>query len=369
MTSPGTRPLVCTMLLVAFLLSSPAAAVKINVTPDTWIDLHLLIQPTAQLRYEPSAPPTFKPDFFVRRTRFVLGGQITRWVSFFAETDMPDWGKGGDWTAASFFVQDAYLSVNLHRGFGIYGGMLLIPFVHNAAQGATTLHTLDYHSLMVKYPAGSNKVWRDNGVLLRGLLGGDHLDYRVAITRGVAKAADKTLDPSDHVVPRFSGRFAVNLFDAEDTFFLGGTYLGAKKVVSFGVAFDTQPSAFGDGYHYYAFGADAFIDLPLRHKLRLSGQMDFVYYGGEKNPDRGIGFFGDLGLAIGKWEPLISWDYFRPTGSDDLVQQIFGVHAGCNWWMLDHAFNLKLDIGLVKNKGVEASKIALINTLQAQLFF
>ena len=40
--------------------------------------------------------------------------------------------------------------------------------------------------------------------------------------------------------PRFSGRLAFNFFDAEEGFFLGGTYLGKKKILSLGFAYDAH---------------------------------------------------------------------------------------------------------------------------------
>jgi len=349
------------LLLLTLLAPADAWSIKLPLKPDTFLDFHLLLQPWMQLRQDLGARPQLQNDFFVRRARLMLGGQVTKWVSFFAETDQPNWGKGGDWKTSTFYMQDAFINLNLHEAFVIDGGMLIIPFIHQARQGATTLHTLDYHTDLIKYPKDSTKVWRDMGVQLRGLLARKTIAYHVAVTNGVGNTPKDT--------PRVSGRIGINFLDAEDTsFFFGGTYLGAKKLLSVGAAFDVQQGAFGEGTSYYAFGGDVFLDLPLRHKRRVSGQLDVAYYGGEKNPDKGIGFLFDLGYAIGNWEPMVVVDWFRPDGADELKAQLLGIHGGLAWWVMGHSVNLKLDIGFVKQPGVEMWRTPTVITLGSQLY-
>jgi hypothetical protein len=420
------RAVLAALVLVPLLVSSTAQAVKVEVDKDTFLDLHLLLQPWVQLRHNDPAdaasiaanPNDFQAklqrtfgDFYVRRTRFVIGGQVTKWVSFFAETDMPNWGKGGNWnptdrhthdvtiagtptTTSAFggsgpmYIQDAYLQFNIHEAFNIVGGMILTPFIHNGAQGATSLHTLDYHADLMKYPNNTNKVWRDNGVMFRGFLFKKHLDYRISITNGVndgttmvaATATAPAVVARTGECPRFSGRLQYNFFDAEEGFFLAGTYLGKKKILSLGFAYDAQPKVYGwDKGTYWALGGDVFVDLPMG-KNRLSGQLNFVGYGGDNNPTRGKGMLFDLGYAIGKWEPIVALDWYRPevkkfTASSSymninsgLDSDLFGAHLGLNWWFLGHTANVKLDVGFIKNYGVEVKNSATVVTLQTQLY-
>lgn len=353
------------LLPLLALTLAPAATLAATLRPVSGVELevHYLLQTQATLGNDPDAGQGLEPDFFIRRSRIILKGRASRWISFFMETDQPNWGKGGDWQDVPFFVQDAFFSANLHRALIIDAGMLLVPFVHQARQGAANLLTLDYHSALIRYPAGSHKVWRDGGVEVRGLVG--PLDYRVALTRGVG-ASDR---------PRVSGRLAYNLLDPEEGFFLGGTYLGAKRVLSLGLAADGQQDAFGDDRHYLALGADLFVDLPLGRR-RLSGQIDVVSYRGDENVDGGAGGWArtnagtglllDLGLAFGPLEPLLALDWFRPRGAAALRDQLLGLHAGLSWWVQGHTFNIKLDLGLVKPEGQERAAPTLL--LQAQLF-
>lgn len=414
MAATAVRTVLAALVLIPLLSSSPAQAVKIEVEKDTFLDLHLLLQPWVQLRHNDpndqasiAANPNDFPktlqrtfgDFYVRRTRFVLGGQITKWVSFFAETDMPNWGKGGNWSTlerhnhsitggatgnsvggSPMFIQDAYIHLNIHEAFNIVGGMILTPFVHNASQGATSLHTLDYHVDLMKYPAQMNKVWRDNGVMFRGFLFKKRLDYRIAITNGVndgttmiaATATAPAVVARTGECPRFSGRLQYNLFDAEEGFFLAGTYLGKKKVVSFGFAYDVQPSVYGKDNAYWAMGGDVFVDLPMG-KNRLSGQVNVLGYGGDTNPNRGVGMLADVGYAIGRWEPLVAFDWYRPknepyTTVSRFSNDFFGSHLGLNWWFRGHTANFKLDVGFLKYPGVEINNSATVVTLQTQIY-
>ncbi len=350
------RLLAAVLALSALVPAGSAGAVRIEASEDVFVDVGYLLQPYVVLSNDPAASPAFTSDFYIRRSRIMLGGQVSPFVSFHMETDMPDWGKGGDWSHPTFFVQDALVSFNVHEAFKVSLGMLLIPFVHQAKQGASSLHTLDYHGALLRYPAG--KVRRDNGVEFRGILAGGKLDYRVAITNGVTG--------TPHDIPRFSGRLAVNLADAESGLFYGGTYLGTKKVVSFGAAFDVQPEAFGGADAYYAFGGDFFMDVPMGAN-RLSGQVDYVYYGGSANPDAGMGVMFDLGYAFGRLEPIVALDWFMPRGAASADDHIFGGHVGLNWWLVGHRANIKLDLGIVKEGGEAMGDAARVMTIQTQL--
>ena len=406
------RYFACAAALTVVAVSSPAGAVKLKVADDTFINVRLLLQPWIELKNDPTVTATnpnltdFTNDYFLRRTRVLFGGQVTKWVSFFMETDMPNWGRRGNWSVISsakdattgamtsvnevtgFFVQDAYVSIDLHESFHVAAGMLMLPFVHFSRQSAANLHTLDYHSTLLRYPTSGDKVWRSTGVEVRGLLLKKKIDYRIAMTNGVADKTQMVAATYDSAgvqitpavmsntndAPRVTGRVAYNFFDAEEGFFLGGTYLGKKKILSVGFAFDAQPGVFGsslDGAKrpYYAIGGDVFLDYPLRSNLRLSGQVDVVYYGGEDNPKRGFGMAMDIGFAIGKFEPLIGFDYFKGPDASELEDQYLGIHPAFNYWLAGHNANIKLDLGIVKREKVTMDQATLVATIQMQLFF
>lgn len=369
--------------LVTCALAGPVHAIDIRSSEETFLKINLLMQPWIALTNDPQSDTDLASDFFLRRTRLILSGQVVSGVGFFFETDNPNWGKGGNYTP-DLYIQDAFVTFDLGEHHKLDLGMLLPPFVHQARQGATNLHTLDYHGDVIKFPK-PNKAWRDMGVELRGLVLDHQLDYRLSITNGKVGATDD--------IPRFSARVAWNFFDAEEANFLGGTYLGKKKVLSIGIAADTQPDIVAGGETYYALGADVFWDIPLGDD-RVSGQVDLVHYRGldgkvpqldtngqpvvdaAGNPvlvdaltdTTGTGVLFDCGYAFGKWEPLVALAWFHPEGAD-FQGDLLGVHLGLNYWMEGHAANVKLDLGLVKAAGRDFGDATRSLTLQTQLLF
>ena len=167
-------------------LSSSAQAAYTIGTDETYLKIGGLLQ--ARLELTENGAPNEKDlgtEFYIRRMRILFYGQINKWVNFFVETDNPNFGKNADFTPR-MFIQDAYLELNLHSAIQIDVGMVLMPFSHHGYQGATSLMGLDYHGAMFKYVPGSHFIWRDYGVLVRGMPVGKWFEYRVGVFNGYA---------------------------------------------------------------------------------------------------------------------------------------------------------------------------------------
>jgi Phosphate-selective porin O and P len=266
-------------------------------------------------------------EFFLRRIRLMMFGQVNEHVNFFIETDNPNLGKGGNW-GGSMFIQDAYVELNLHDAFQLDAGLLLVPFSHHGMQGATSLIGLDYMSSVIRYTPGSNKVWRDGGLMVRGMVADNHLEYRLGVFNGVrgngtpvaqtvedatgtttASWTEATDPRNPKDVPRLAARITANVFDAEGGpgaggMFYDGLYLketpegliSPKMILSFGASVDWQKDAivsFGPApttlnageretnkSSYLALAGDAFWDLPLDSAklMSLNGQVNVYYY-------------------------------------------------------------------------------------------
>jgi hypothetical protein len=351
--------------------AKPAEAVKIGVNDDYFVKLNFLTQPQFQITAPTDGETPVEWGFYLRRTRILLGGQVSKWVVFFMETDISNWGKGGDWKP-DFIVQDAFVTFQIHDAFRISTGMLLLPFTHHFRQSAVSLVTLDYHVALAKYPSGSHAVWRDMGIEFGGVVLDGHLDYRVAVTNGTP-LGHKTTDAVTGLTtidfarpPRFTGRIGTNILDPDAGFFYGGTSLGKKKVMSGGFSFDVQPDAFGSGSHYYALAGDVVLDMPINDILRISGQAAFLHYGGEDNPTGGTGFMFDFAVGIKNFQPVVLMvDWFRPTASTDFDTDHFEAHYGAGWFIHGHNANVKLDIAVIRSMAV----LSVRGTVQTQLFF
>jgi len=410
-------------------LERPTATVDSqSVTPPPATRLFkpgLLLQTWARVEDAP-AVDDFDTRFtlFIRRIRILLSGQINDYINYFAETDNPNFGKYGDFSP-NMFIQDAWVELNLAREFQLDIGMLLIPLSHHGMQGATTLNALDYHSRLIRYPAG--KVWRDMGAMVRGLLFDDLLEYRLAVTNGVhpnttpkTNASDETYptDPRNPKEwPRFTARLTVNAFEPEGVptvagFFYKGIHLketpqgiiSSKKVLSLGGSIDWQRGAnvsmreetqgvweFDEIRDYFSAAADIYADIPLSQDKRfaVTGQIDFYYYNhgerdapsfygldGNKNLYSGVGLATELGLRYDAIEPIINFDWFNsskmPEGSESIGDYL-AIYGGINYFWMAHAMSFKLEVGAQKEpreyEGEIIDEFAPFGTFQSQFIF
>jgi len=376
----GSKLLVfCSLLLAA----GNAQAVKVQLSDEAFLDLHVLLQPQAQAREAGSATgQDVGFDFYLRRARLILAGNVTRNISFFVDTDAPNFGKGGNFNL-DLFVQDAFVSFTVVREFAVDAGLIIAPLTHHTLQSAVSLNTLDYHAFLVKYPAGSNKVWRDAGVQVRGLVLDDKLQYRLGAFGGVRgqsgrlDAAGNALpDVNPGSIPRFAGQLRLNVLDPEADFFFGGTYLRKKKVLSFGLAGDFQPKVAAVGSEvndYVALGGDVFLDLPLFEASELVFQANAInYWQGDLSPATGLALFAE---ASWRWKwvgPVVSYERFvSKTGAGHL--QAF--HLGLNFWISGYGANVKADLAFEQDCAAQKktrladTRTLAVFTVQTQMFF
>ncbi len=380
---------VASVFAVCFGLAGSAhAAYKIG-TDETYLKIGGLLQ-TQFVVTEEGAPngKDVGTEFYIRRMRLMFYGQLNKWVNFFVETDNPNFGKNADFTP-KMFIQDAYLEVNLHSAIQIDVGMLLMPFSHHGYQGATSLMGLDYHVPLFKYAPGGSFVWRDYGVMLRGMPLGKWFEYRVGVYNGVhgKKAVDVTDETTGDVLykemadprnakdlPRFVGRLVFNVFEQEGGPGVGGMFndglyirktpvgiVSTRKVLAIGFSADWQPdvnvtwddvpmapAAGADpeerGFKsedYYAFAGDVFLDLPLgpQNIMSLNGQVNFMYYnhGNRSNPNAyynvegdaraytGYGILSEIGFRYDLYQPLFIVDWYESEGAYDANRTVDGV--------------------------------------------
>ena len=100
--------------------------VKFSFGENMWLGLHYLLQARADFVEETSGESWGK-NFYLRRSRIILKGQITDYISFFMETDDFNIGKGGNSTsgANNIFTQDAFITFKIVDEFKISGGLIL----------------------------------------------------------------------------------------------------------------------------------------------------------------------------------------------------------------------------------------------------
>ncbi len=347
-------------------------------------------------------------DFFLRRARLMVWGSVTKELSYFAETDEPNLGKGGNFNtgagSAFSFIQDAFLTYSFNPAYRIDVGLFLVPLSHHTLEGATSLNALDYHSDQIRFPTG--RAFRDTGIQFRGLALQDHLHYRLAITEGVRNSAlvvttagtpappHSVLNPGS--VPRFSAQIRGNILGSEPDFFFKGIYFSEKPIVSVGIGGDWQSEAvFKLNHHhgdYAALSGDVFVEYPLTAKDEVIGKLNYFYYAqgndsltvpvmvdgmsvnstiavpGATNVVQGSSSaYAEVGFRHDFIEPLAYLEVFKARKD---AQSILAPHVGVNFWVMKHNFNLKTDVGYRRTElKAQPPKKDILWTTQAQVFF
>jgi hypothetical protein len=414
--------------LVVLLAAASSPAVQTLGTDDNHIKIGGLLQAWAVSQEDGAPNHGTETDFYVRRIRLMLFGKVSQRVSFFIDTDSPNLGKGGDWSGR-MFIQDAYVEYEAHEALQIAGGMLLLPFSHHGMQGATTLLGVDYHAALLRYPHASNLVWRDAGLMVRGMPFGSVLEYRVGLFNGIrgnTKPESKTAttedgtdlawreptdprNPSD--APRVTARLTLNLFDPEGGpgvagMFYDGIYLeprpeglvSPKTVVAFGGSVDWQKDAnvtwdaipatgvrgVAERSDYLAAAGDVFWDIPVGPEkiMSVNGQINFFafdhgarglgsvsYYDGVPAASRlysGWGVAAEAGFRYDIVQPIVRYDRFTASDTEGDLGAYQAVAGGINAWLSGHTASLKMQIGAETEHG---GKWLANGTLQAQLMF
>lgn len=273
-------------------------------------------------------------NVFARRVRFMVGGKLNDKLAVFAETDIPNLGKGastGNKVDNTMLLQDLVLTYTVRSEFKLDAGMLLVPASHNGLQSAASLLPVDYGAYsFLQSDTTKSKVGRDYGVLARGYLADRHFEYRAGLFQGNRG--------TDSQAP-FRGAFRVAYypFESDTGLFYAGTTLGKRRLWSIGAGGDMQRD-------YTTWSADVFVDQPVPGGDGLTLQADFTRYdGGDMFPSLPrqdvILVEGGYYLHQLKVSPFVQYtsrDFDVASRADETR-----LGGGLAWWDNGHKFNVK----------------------------
>jgi hypothetical protein len=268
-------------------------------------------------------------NLFIRRIRLITGGQVTKNVTFFIETDAPNLGRASATknSTPSVIVQDAFASFSApHNYFILDAGLMFVPFSRNSIQSAATLLPIDYgaNTFTQSTPTQSS-TGRDTGFQARGYLAQQRLEYRAGVFQGAR-------EPGSNNAFRYAGRVQFNFLDPEVGFFYTGTYLGKKRIVAIGAAFDRQSD-------YRAYDVDGFVDLPMWHGA-ITGQFNYNRFDGRSflAIPRQNTYLAEAGFFIRavKGTPFVQWTNRDPT-SAALADEDRTAIGAAYWWAAHNA--------------------------------
>ncbi len=233
-------------------------------------------------------------DLFFRRNRLTVqvhgtdkyGAMVQ--LEYVGERNVDDLVVS-DSPGTDFSVLDAYFMADFSNEFRIYAGKQKIQLTRENLEDCFVPLTLD-RSLFIY----TLKHSRDTGVVFWGNLPNIKSQYRVEVSKG----NDGNGAPQSSLM--YTARFHVSLWDPEYAYGYKGTYLGKKKVLTFGVGGQFEPGAvYSDtiahtgSKNYYAWTADAFMEYPLTNgtsAVTLSGaylktDFDGAYEGSNPDPN------------------------------------------------------------------------------------
>lgn len=365
---PAPFRLLSLLALAALLSASPAVAAKIPIGDEATLNISLLLQPQLQLIKDGAPVGDVGTDLYLRRVRLLVFGNVTQRLSFFVETDQPNFGKDGNFDVA-LFMQDAFISYEFVDKLFVDAGFIIAPLSRHNLQGAIALNTVDFHSSLIRFTPGVGKVWRDVGVQLRGFAG--PVGFRAAIlngAEGVRKPDAPTVNPDD--LPRVVAHARWNFFTREEDLFFQGIYFDDKPRLSVGAGVDYQPSAVATatGVHdSFAAATDVFLDLPLAgDRAVVFNTGVFHYRQGFDSPLSGTGFYSEFGWRIGQLEPVLSAEYFNSRVRN---QDVFALRPGFNLWFQKHTLNLKSEVAISRVGDLSEADTGITGTAQLQLFY
>ena len=199
----------------------------------------------------------------------------------------------------------------------------------------------------------AQKVGRDDGLTLWGNPFDGRLQYRLMISEGVE---DYAKNPEDNL--RVVGRVSLSLFEPETGWFNKGTYLGKKKVLSFGLGMDRQEDltlAGSEGQDNRVWTIDAFFEHPIGEGAIT---MEAAYMDIENCTQGASNFYHDLEagdeaqnwyfnagyLLPGSIGPGRLQPYFRYETVDvDGKNQTDFLSGGFNYYLKGHNCKLTVD--------------------------
>jgi hypothetical protein len=344
----------------------PAAPPSLSITAgDMTMKFGLLLQAQGDWTQD-GASGIYAQNIFVRRIRFNVSGQVTKKVFYFFQTENSNLGKavaaGGKTISSGFQVLDALVEWRIAKEFNLWGGLIYLPTSRDALKSSATEFEIDLSTYAFTATAAlGGTAGRDTGFMARGYFADDRLEYRVGAFSGQR-------DTGSHNSFRYIGRLQYDVFDKEvyNLPSYPGSYLGTKKILAIGAAFDGQDN-------YRGFTADANLDLPTSFGSFI-GQTGFQHLDGASfSPvalqksniyDVEAGVYLKR-IKLGPWVRFETRIFADVNGVDPLKDEERFL-GGLNYYVKGHNLNLKAAYGRIRpDKGNSFNQF----TVQLQGYF
>ena len=260
------RTAVAALSLTAAARATARAQAVVKVNDSVSVRFGVLLQPWFDESQDP-VTGNYSQNIYLRRARFLVGGQFGSKFGFFLETDNPNLGRAvgtaGKNISAGFILQDAYVDYHPSTAFTVQAGLMLPPSARNALETAAGLLAIDYsaYSFINGSALIENEVvGRDLGVQAKGYLFSNRIEYRAGVFQGARTSAPPGSSAAALGAAnpfRAAGRLQVAFLDPEVVpFFYPGLYFGRRRTFNLGVSYDVQQTL-------HTLAGDFFFDHPV----------------------------------------------------------------------------------------------------------
>jgi len=333
---------------------------QIKVNDNVNFRFGLLLQPQAD--FAQNAQGGYQQNLMLRRTRFIVSGQLAPRAFFFFQTENNRLGgaigTGAKVISTGFQTVDAVAEYRFSKPFNIQAGLIYLPTSREALKSSASEFMLDVNTYAYTATGAlAGTAGRDTGFMARGFFVGDRLEYRAGVFQGLRATGARN---SFRKIARLQWEF----FDTEPYALpsFAGSYFGTKKVVAIGAAYDAQQTYKGPTADIYADFPTAFGSaLGTATYMRLDPGTTATALGGKSNI-----FVVDGGLffkhsKIGPWLRYENRTFASPNKGKSEKRY----WAGANWYPYLNNFNIKAGYQrLVPETGRNANEF----TVQMQFF-
>lgn len=198
-------------------------------------------------------------DTYLRRNRLTFSGQYNDLIGYYAQLEAGGDSRGGR-DERSVYFRDAYLTFDFRDELRVIVGRFKNTFSRENLEACLEALTLDRSDISYT-PFGGT---RDTGAVLWGNLADARFQYRVMVADG--REGDVVAKKS----PRVTTRVHLSVLDPEYDYGYRGTYLGTRRILTIGAAYDYQPGvAYADYANlsgikdYKAWTVDGFAEYPF----------------------------------------------------------------------------------------------------------
>lgn len=207
-------------------------------------------------------------EFNFRRNRVALMGAYGKHFGLYVQTEYTEDINIGPFSVTDgsdndFRLLDATMRFKYNDAVNVWVGKYKYSFYRENLEACEMPLTLD-RSLLIRAPLASDGT-RDKGVTLWGNLFNDIFQYRLEAMNG---RNDSTSSPESAF--RYGARAHVSLLDPENGHGYKGTYMGEKKVLTIGGAYQMEKDvAYSDtvaktgAVDYDAWTVDLFFEYPV----------------------------------------------------------------------------------------------------------